>query len=252
MNAKLQINKLQLRNDTANNWRIKNPILSKGEMGVEIDTYKIKIGNGITYWNNLPYVGGDVGSDLDTSNFAKLDSYNEFKAYAAFSNGVKISGGLFYDSKPGQKPPRPLSITSEDGIQMKGNVSTESIKITQPATHPLHGVTKAYVDNAVRQINLPIGYITFQPILLDGFLKLDGRIVSSNTYRNLYNWANTQGLMSSSNQGEGIKFEIQGAEGFRIPNYMNKVIMGREIYGNSSIASGNGASVVGLIPQIKY
>ena len=30
--------RIQLRNDTAENWTSKNPILLKGEMGVETDT----------------------------------------------------------------------------------------------------------------------------------------------------------------------------------------------------------------------
>ena len=47
--ANMEINsKIQLRNDTAANWTTSNPILLKGEMGVEIDTGKFKIGNGTT------------------------------------------------------------------------------------------------------------------------------------------------------------------------------------------------------------
>ena len=50
--ANMEINsKIQLRNDTAANWTTSNPILLKGEMGVEIDTGKFKIGNGTTQWS---------------------------------------------------------------------------------------------------------------------------------------------------------------------------------------------------------
>ena len=51
--------RIQLRNDTAENWTTKNPLLLKGEMGVEIDTRKIKIGNGIDRWTALEYSGVD-------------------------------------------------------------------------------------------------------------------------------------------------------------------------------------------------
>lgn len=47
--------RILLRNDTAENWVLANPILGKGEMGIEIDTHKFKIGDGITPWNLLPY-----------------------------------------------------------------------------------------------------------------------------------------------------------------------------------------------------
>ena len=51
--------RIQLRNDTAENWTSANPILRKGEMGVEIDTGKTKIGNGTAYWKDLKYAGVD-------------------------------------------------------------------------------------------------------------------------------------------------------------------------------------------------
>lgn len=45
------------RNDVAINWRVKNPVLKKGEMGIETDTSLMKIGDGVSTWNNLEYVG---------------------------------------------------------------------------------------------------------------------------------------------------------------------------------------------------
>ena len=51
--------RIQLRNDTAENWNTKNPLLLKGEMGVETDTGKTKIGNGTDHWTTLKYSGVD-------------------------------------------------------------------------------------------------------------------------------------------------------------------------------------------------
>ena len=51
--------RIQLRNDTAENWTNANPLLLKGEMGVETDTGKTKIGNGTAYWKDLKYSGVD-------------------------------------------------------------------------------------------------------------------------------------------------------------------------------------------------
>lgn len=51
--------RIQLRNDTAENWTSANPVLLKGEMGVEIDTGKTKIGNGTDDWKTLKYSGVD-------------------------------------------------------------------------------------------------------------------------------------------------------------------------------------------------
>lgn len=50
------------RNDTAANWTSVNPILAKGEQGLETDTNKLKAGDGVTAWNSLIYItGGSAG-----------------------------------------------------------------------------------------------------------------------------------------------------------------------------------------------
>ena len=60
--------RIQLRNDLAATWNSKNPVLLKGEMGVETDTRKIKIGDGTTAWNALSYVGADANDILAVIN----------------------------------------------------------------------------------------------------------------------------------------------------------------------------------------
>lgn len=47
--------KIQIRNDTKNNWTTQNPVLLKGEMGVETDTRKFKFGDGVSDWATLEY-----------------------------------------------------------------------------------------------------------------------------------------------------------------------------------------------------
>lgn len=54
---------IQIRNDISTNWSLVNPILAKGEMGIETDSNKFKIGDGVTSWNNLQYFkSGNVDS----------------------------------------------------------------------------------------------------------------------------------------------------------------------------------------------
>jgi hypothetical protein len=57
---------IQLRRDTAANWTSVNPTLAQGELGVETDTGKIKLGTGSTAWTSLSYfVGNIAGTTLD-------------------------------------------------------------------------------------------------------------------------------------------------------------------------------------------
>ena len=46
---------LKIRKDTAANWQQNNPVLQAGEPGYETDTNFLKIGDGITAWNELKY-----------------------------------------------------------------------------------------------------------------------------------------------------------------------------------------------------
>ena len=46
---------IQLRNDTAANWIEADPVLAAGEMGVESDTLKVKLGDGSSSWTELLY-----------------------------------------------------------------------------------------------------------------------------------------------------------------------------------------------------
>jgi len=59
---------IQLRRGTASQWTTANTLLAQGEIGLEIDTYKIKIGDGVTVWNSLAYyASGAVTSVTGTS-----------------------------------------------------------------------------------------------------------------------------------------------------------------------------------------
>ena len=52
--------KILFRRDTAANWVSENPVLSAGEIGLETDGNKIKLGNGSTAWNSLSYFYGTI------------------------------------------------------------------------------------------------------------------------------------------------------------------------------------------------
>lgn len=45
-----------VRNDSAEKWESSNPILLKGEIGLENDTNQFKFGDGATPWNELKHV----------------------------------------------------------------------------------------------------------------------------------------------------------------------------------------------------
>jgi hypothetical protein len=46
----------EVRRDTYSGWSSLNPILARGQSGYETNTGRLKIGDGITSWNDLDYV----------------------------------------------------------------------------------------------------------------------------------------------------------------------------------------------------
>ena len=79
-----------LRNDTAANWTTENPVLSKGEVGIEIDTNKFKIGDGVKTWSQLGYAGTVVAAS-STNGKIKIDGVDT-TVYTLPTGGSAIGG----------------------------------------------------------------------------------------------------------------------------------------------------------------
>ena len=126
---------------TAAKWTTANPLLQRGELGVETDTRKIKVGDGITYWNDLEYakaysdwgnIAGDITEQTDLVDFVNA-------AVAAEAN-----------------------IRSQADQQLQANIDNVAADLSthEQDTNNPHNVTKAQVglgnvDNTA-DINKPV------------------------------------------------------------------------------------------------
>ncbi len=59
--------RIQLRRDTAANWTSSNPVLRAGELGIETDTLKFKIGNGSSTWTQITNYANVTSTGLSNS-----------------------------------------------------------------------------------------------------------------------------------------------------------------------------------------
>ncbi len=96
--------KIQLRRDSAANWAGANPVLAAGEAGVELDTLRMKLGDGVTAWNSLAYttsggtgsVGGVTVSGTASAGQTLVASSGSSASWATPSagaiSGVTVSG----------------------------------------------------------------------------------------------------------------------------------------------------------------
>ena len=73
-------NRIQLRRGGAQEWANANPTLAQGELGIELDTGRFKIGDGVSAWNTLRYER-PVESTSNTANtLVQRDSDGNFSA----------------------------------------------------------------------------------------------------------------------------------------------------------------------------
>lgn len=64
----------KLKRGTEARWTEVNPILEQGEPGFVYDKHKLKIGDGITPWNDLPFIGEESIGD-DVLNYDYVDNF---------------------------------------------------------------------------------------------------------------------------------------------------------------------------------
>ena len=79
MATKVLNTKIIIRNDTAVNFVNENPTLLKGEIALELDTRKYKVGNGINNYVDLPYYNHiDDGKDNKLNTLITMLDNDEF------------------------------------------------------------------------------------------------------------------------------------------------------------------------------
>ena len=81
-------------------WSEKNPLLQKGELGHEKDTGRFKVGDGVTYWEDLPY--NSVGDKGDKGDNAIINGYNTINIVEGRNISVEQEGDTLIISAQGE------------------------------------------------------------------------------------------------------------------------------------------------------
>lgn len=81
---------IQFRRGVATLWTSVNPTLAEGEMGLETDTGKFKVGNGSDDWGTLPYSSGPAGPQGDPTAFV-VGGSTWTSASVEFANGSNVT-----------------------------------------------------------------------------------------------------------------------------------------------------------------
>jgi hypothetical protein len=68
--------RIQIRRDFAAAWTASNPVLSSGEIGLEIDTLRLKFGDGASVWTALPYGTINTASSNNLAVFETSETWS--------------------------------------------------------------------------------------------------------------------------------------------------------------------------------
>ena len=143
--------RIQQRRDTAANWTSVNPVLAEGEIGLELDTDQLKVGDGSTAWSSLPYGGlqgekGLAGTDgtnsgesftvvkgtgTATENGTELvNVYNEAKLRTPYGNALSADNKFTIFIAPGTYTIGSQLAVNTDFINILSLDGTRSIDLT--------------------------------------------------------------------------------------------------------------------------
>lgn len=147
--------KIRFRRDLSSLWQSRNPILLSGEPGLETDTNKLKLGDGVRSWNNLPYIYGDVGEQTDIEN-----SFVDIRNFNAIGDGITddteaIENALEFINGKGRiliedgtyLIRRPIVLSSNQSIIGNGTIKKVAAVRKLITTNAAAGQTFIYVDS---------------------------------------------------------------------------------------------------------
>lgn len=187
--------KILIRRGTATQWVSANPILGSGELGIETDTLKIKVGNGTSTWTQLTSYANITQSDLTSAINGLINA-----APSALDTLNELAAAINNDS----------SFSTTVNNLLNGKVSKsggDTITASSASTIPL--ILKAAPSQSASILEWQdsagntIGYLTNQGI-----------------FRNTYNYV--QNLQSLSG-GAGISFDGNSTTVFQ--PYPSQVIL---------------------------
>lgn len=124
--------KIQFRRDTEANWTSVNPILSEGELGLDLTNTKIKIGDGATSWTSLPYAVEDGVSVTDISRTSGDGSAGSTDTYTITYSDSSTSTFDVYNGA--------------DGTGTVNTLADLGITATSTELNKLDGFTGSYLD----------------------------------------------------------------------------------------------------------
>lgn len=110
----------QFKRGQSEAWERNNPILAAGEPGFELDTNLLKIGDGVTAYNDLEYFNGEYSFSADEKSLT-INLNNEITIYG-FNEAIdgqmpiKLNGKIFWQSPLSEADIKNICLGGENDV----------------------------------------------------------------------------------------------------------------------------------------
>ncbi|AOO15793.1 hypothetical protein Sn310910_093 [Cyanophage S-RIM12_Sn_31_0910] len=241
-------NRIQLRRGGAQEWANANPTLAQGELGIELDTGRFKIGDGATAWNTLRYER-PVESNTNTPN-----SLVQRDADGSFSAGT-ITSTLIGNASTSTRLEQTRQIQLSNDVTATGNFDgsqnlnlSTALSLINTLPHYLEGgvssTTRTFTEVTVDQKGRVVNARTPSQLNLTDY-GLDGSATSDTTLAQPWN-ANLEAISDETGTGLYSKTAAGVVETRLITGAAGQIVItdGGGISGNPLVSLSIQANVV--------
>ena len=135
--------RIQLKHGLAASWADKNPVLLAGEIGIETDTLKMKVGNGTSNWSALGYLGADANDILAIINENRdscttvevVEGQSDTEALATISNPKNGDTAILVKVISGDKKSYTAFVYDNAWKAMDGNYRADNVYFDDDITY---------------------------------------------------------------------------------------------------------------------
>lgn len=144
---------IQLRRDRSTSWARINPILAQGEIGYELDTNQFKIGDGRSFWSDLPYFASVDSIQVEEMPELEPENLGKIYQYVGLSNQNYVNGYFYKHCSETIEVDKP-SLVLQDGQTFE----IYDMELLETRVSEQHDVVKMVVTKNDSNINIRIDY----------------------------------------------------------------------------------------------
>lgn len=169
--------RIQLKHGLAASWTKKNPVLLAGEIGIETDTLKMKVGDGTSNWSDLGYLGADandilaiINENRDSCNTVEVaEGQSDTEALATISNPKNGDTAVLVKVISGDKKSYTAFVYDNAWKAMDGNYNASNVYFD--SNFILTEAFGRYKPDSSGSVKVPAGGMSVAGLIDDAYSK---------------------------------------------------------------------------------